>query len=122
MNHHRHSPMSTRDGQPTADAGATAAALRTGLAGVFALALLAIVSLPAARSVSLDVGWVPVWLAGMPAVAWLVLWLRRGCDDRGVDAAAWAGRRRGARMRPARARWTTRPVPAASRRRAIPGA
>lgn len=37
------------------------------------LAAVAMVSLPQARSASTTFGWLPLWLAGLPATAWLAL-------------------------------------------------
>jgi len=37
------------------------------------LAAVAMLSLPQARAVSATFGWLPLWLAGLPAIAWLAL-------------------------------------------------
>lgn len=45
---------------------------RVVLALVF-LAAVAMLSLPQARAASATFGWLPLWLAGLPATAWLAL-------------------------------------------------
>lgn len=45
---------------------------RTVLALLF-LAVVALLSLPGARGDSATFGWLPLWLAGLPASAWLAL-------------------------------------------------
>jgi hypothetical protein len=42
------------------------------LAAMF-LAVVAMLSLPQARGASAVLGWLPLWLAGLPASAWLAL-------------------------------------------------
>lgn len=37
------------------------------------LAAVAMLSLPQARAASATFGWLPLWLAGLPATAWLAL-------------------------------------------------
>lgn len=56
--------------------------LRQGLAGLVFLALVAVVSLPAARAAG-PIGWLPLWLPAMPLAALGALRL----------ADLWAGRR-----------------------------
>jgi hypothetical protein len=41
-----------------------------GLSGAVALALIALLSLPAARGVSDTFGWLPFWLLALPLSAW----------------------------------------------------
>lgn len=43
------------------------------LLAAVALAAAAMLSLPAARGYSVDFGWMPLWLAGLPLAAWLAL-------------------------------------------------
>ncbi|QDW66949.1 hypothetical protein [Luteimonas granuli] len=45
---------------------------RVVLAAMF-LAVVAMLSLPQARGASAVLGWLPLWLAGLPASAWLAL-------------------------------------------------
>lgn len=49
---------------------------RVVLAALF-LAVMAMLSLPPARAASATFGWLPLWLAGLPATAWLALALAR---------------------------------------------
>jgi hypothetical protein len=42
------------------------------LAAMF-LAVVAMLSLPQARAASATFGWLPLWLVGLPATAWLAL-------------------------------------------------
>ena len=47
------------------------------------LAAVAMLSLPQARGASATFGWLPLWLAGLPATAWLALAVaRRRSGDR----------------------------------------
>ncbi len=47
------------------------------------LAAVAMLSLPQARGASATFGWLPLWLAGLPATAWLALAVaRRGTGGR----------------------------------------
>jgi hypothetical protein len=41
------------------------------------LAAMAMLSLPQARAASATFGWLPLWLPGLPATAWLALALAR---------------------------------------------
>lgn len=45
--------------------------------GVMFVALVTMLSLPEARAASATFGWLPLWLAGLPASAWLALLLER---------------------------------------------
>ena len=45
--------------------------LRQYALAVSSLAVAAMLSLPAARGYSVDFGWIPLWLAGLPLAAWL---------------------------------------------------
>lgn len=45
--------------------------------GLAFLAAVAMLSLPQARTASPAFGWMPLWLAGLPATAWLALALAR---------------------------------------------
>lgn len=97
---------------------AASAWLRHGLAGVGGVAILAMLSLPGARSVSHTFGWMPLWLLALPAVAWLALWLLRE-RSHGVVRGPAIGRRRGGPQ--VQARWLSRPASnglAAGRKRA----
>lgn len=70
--------------------------LAPALLGLLALAAVALLSLPAARGYSATLGWMPLWLAGLPASAWLALWLgRRGDRGAGASVAVASRRRRG---------------------------
>ncbi|GAA4855188.1 hypothetical protein [Luteimonas vadosa] len=55
------------------------------VAGVFVVALVAVVSLPQARGFHAGIGWIPFWLLALPASAWCALWAARR------DALAEAG-------------------------------
>ena len=87
------------------------------LVGVAFLGLVAIASLPAARGAG-PVGWMPLWLLGMPlaALAALVLAQRRGRDPVAAAPASPAAARRRARPAQARRRMGARQAP--PRRRA----
>lgn len=77
------------------------------LLGVFAVALVAVLSLPQARSFDAGIGWVPFWLLAMPASAWCALWAAgRWPTRRAVPAAVVQPRRLG---------------PAPARRRGVAG-
>ena len=90
--------------------------LRQALIGAAFLGLVAIVSLPAARGAG-PVGWMPLWLVGMPlaALAALALADLRGRVPQATTASPSAARRR---ARPAQARRRTALRPASFRRRA----
>lgn len=54
------------------------------LAGLMAVAVVAMLSLPAARGTSAALGWLPLWLLGLPAMALatsVLLRLSRGRAD-----------------------------------------
>lgn len=51
------------------------------LLGVLALAVLALLIFPAARGVSEVLGWLPLWLPGLPGCAWAALRLRRWREE-----------------------------------------
>lgn len=55
-------------------------AARALVAALF-LAAVAVLSLPQARHASPAFGWVPLWLLGLPATAWLALRLARRRPD-----------------------------------------
>lgn len=82
------------------DATLPAAAL-----GLLFLGAVALLSFPALRTGASAVGWAPMWLLGMPAVAWCVLVLRRLPRRRKLASSAVLRRRRPglaqARRRPA---------------------
>lgn len=90
-------------------------ALYQALVGIAFLGLVAVVSLPAARGVG-PIGWMPMWLLGMPMVALAALGLagrgQRGPAGRPA-ASGPAGRRR---ARPVPKRHRNAPRPAAVRR------
>lgn len=87
------------------------------LLGLLFLAAVAVLSLPAARTASAQLGWVSLWLLGLPAAAlavarWLA-WSRLRTVDTPAPAAMAPARRRRASVVPARRR-------AAPRRQARP--
>lgn len=94
--------------------------LRQVLIGVAFLGLVAIVSLPAARGAG-PVGWMPLWLLGMPlaALAALALADLRGRTPQSAMASQVAARKR---ARPAQARRRMAVRPASPRRRAAEAA
>lgn len=53
------------------------------LLGAAALALVALLSLPAARGVSDTFGWLPFWMLALPLTAWAVARTLRRRSDRG---------------------------------------
>ncbi|BAV96165.1 hypothetical protein [Lysobacter enzymogenes] len=91
--------------------------LDLGLRYAVAVGALLVLMLPAARGSHAAIGWLPLWLVGMPALAWWALhrfrlpsWRR---DEVAADAAPARRRRRGAmqarrRVRPA---LPARPLP-----------
>ncbi len=56
------------------------------LLGAVALGLVAMLSLPAARSTSESLGWLPFWLLALPLSAWAVARLLRWRDQRAASA------------------------------------
>lgn len=85
------------------------------LCAAFAAGLLLVLLVPAARG-SAAIGWLPMWLVGMPAVAW---WAARGFPlPRRVRMAASPVRPAHARRPQPQARRSPRPRPVASARRA----
>jgi len=94
-------------------AGRWRADLDLGLRYAAAVGALLVLMLPGARGSHALIGWLPLWLVGMPALAWWALNRFPLPSWRGADAAAEAAparrRRRGAmqarrRLRPAVAR------------------
>lgn len=80
-----------------------------------ALAGLALVMVwPAARGCSLWLGWLPLWLVGMPAMAW---WALHGCPWPRLRWPAGRAAPRRARTPQAR-RWRRAALPARARARA----
>lgn len=81
------------------------AGLRTLLVGALFLGAIALLSFPGLRTGATAIGWPPLWLIGMPAVAWLTLFLRRLPRRRKLASSAVLRRRRPglaqARRRPA---------------------
>ena len=57
--------------------------LEQALLGATALALVALLSLPAARGVSETFGWLPFWLLALPLSAWAVARALRRRNNRG---------------------------------------
>lgn len=55
--------------------------LEQSLLGAVALALVAMLSLPAARGVSDSFGWLPFWLLALPLSAWMTARVLRYRDD-----------------------------------------
>ena len=97
--------------------------LRQGLLGLAFLGLVAMLSLPAARGAG-PVGWMPMWLLGMPLAAFAALALaerftRAGTRAAAAPVAAAASRRR---ARPAQARRRAPRRGAAGRRPGAPAA
>ena len=83
--------------------------LHAGLLGLLCLGAVALSSFPALRTGITTIGWAPLWLVGLPAVAWLTLVLRRLPRRRKLASSAVLRRRRPgvsvqARRRPARPR------------------
>lgn len=85
--------------------------LRQALVGLAFLGAIVLLSLPAARGAATPVGWMPLWLLGMPLASLLALHLR--------DLAGRPGRLRAAAPSPAAPR--ARPRPIQARRRGRPG-
>lgn len=89
---------------PDADIPADAV-LRAVLIGALFLGAIALLSFPGLRTGATAIGWPPLWLIGMPAVAWLTLFLRRLPRRRKLASSAVLRRRRPglvqARRRPA---------------------
>ena len=57
--------------------------IEQGLLGATALAMVVLLSLPAARGVSDTFGWLPFWMLALPLTAWAVAWaLRRRIHGR----------------------------------------
>lgn len=56
------------------------------LLGAVVLALVAMLSLPAARSTSESLGWLPFWLLALPLSAWAVARLLRWREQRAASA------------------------------------
>jgi hypothetical protein len=50
----------------------SASLIEQGLIGMVALALVALLSLPAVRGMSETFGWLPFWLPALPLTAWVV--------------------------------------------------
>jgi len=91
--------------------------LRQGLLGLAFLGLVSMLSLPAARGAG-PVGWMPMWLLGMPLAALAALAvadLRPRAPALRPQAVAPSAPRR--RARPAQARRRNAPRPGAARRR-----
>lgn len=59
----------------------SASLLEQSLLGAIALALVAMLSLPAARGVSDSIGWLPFWLLALPLSAWMTARSLRYRDD-----------------------------------------
>ena len=59
----------------------SASLLEQSLLGAIALALVAMLSLPAARGVSESFGWLPFWLLALPLSAWMTVRGLRYRDD-----------------------------------------
>lgn len=57
------------------------------LLGAAALGLVAMLSLPAARSTSESLGWLPFWLLALPLSAWAVARLLRWREQRAMGAS-----------------------------------
>ena len=68
--------------------------LHAGLLGLLCLGAVALSSFPALRTGITPIGWAPLWLVGLPAVAWLTLVLRRLPRRRKLASSAVLGRRR----------------------------
>ncbi|VXA91768.1 conserved hypothetical protein [Luteimonas sp. 9C] len=82
------------------------ATLHTLLVGALCLAAVALLSFPGLRTGVTAIGWPPLWLIGMPAVAWLTLFLRRLPRRRKLASSAVLRRRR-----PGLAQARRRPLP-----------
>ena len=63
------------------------ALIEQSLLGAVALGLVAMLSLPAARSTSESLGWLPFWLLALPLSAWAVARLLRLREQRTMAAA-----------------------------------
>jgi len=65
------------------------------LSGALFLGMIAMLSLPAARADNVFVGWMPLWLVGMPLAALLAVFATRFVRTaRPVETAAMSARRR----------------------------
>lgn len=108
---------STASPSSAATADALRADLDTALRYALAIGALLVLMLPAARGSQSAIGWLPMWLVAMPAVAWWALhrfrlpsWRRVAPADAGQAARR---RRRGAvqARRRARPAMIARPLP-----------
>lgn len=81
------------------------ATLPAAMLGLLFLGAVALLSFPGLRIGTSAVGWAPMWLLGMPALAWCTLFLRRLPRRRKLASSAVLRRRRlglaQARRRPA---------------------
>lgn len=68
--------------------------LHAGLFGLLCLAAVTLSSFPGLRAGATAIGWAPLWLIGLPAVAWLTLVLRRLPRRRKLASSAVLRRRR----------------------------
>ncbi|MGO1070589.1 hypothetical protein [Lysobacter sp. CA199] len=119
-------PVTAADIRPAADqadfiqAGSVRADLDTALRYAVAIGGLLVLMLPAARGSHAAIGWLPLWLVAMPALAWWALhrfrlpsWRRPATQ---ATVAAVPRRRRGAvqARRRARPALGARPLPRAA--------
>lgn len=89
---------------PTAASTAPDPRLEQFVRAVMLLSLALVMLLPSARAYSPLLGWVPLWLLGMPAVAWWSLYRFRLPASPGSQAPPATGRRPGRRRASAQAR------------------
>ena len=90
------------------------ATLPAAILGVLFLGAIALLSFPGLRTGTSAVGWAPMWLLGMPALAWCTLALRHLARRRKPASSAVLRRRRPGL---AQARW--RPAPRRGQRISI---
>lgn len=96
------------------DAPAARVLLARALQALLFVAVVAMSSLPQARTVSETFGWLPLWLLAIPSAAWLALWAAARFGDAADAPTARATRR----LRGVTAA-APRPRPAAATRRAL---
>ncbi len=95
----------------------THAVVRQGLIGLAFLGVVAMLSLPAARGIG-PLGWMPLWLLGMPLAALAALALADLRERQGRPAVGTSAPALRRRTRPVQARRRSAPRPGRPRRRA----
>lgn len=75
------------------DASAARVLLARALQALLFVAVVAMASVPQARTVSDTFGWLPLWLLAIPSAAWVALWAAARFGDAGQARTARAARR-----------------------------